>query len=364
MSHYEILGVSQKASDVEIKKAYRSMSMKNHPDRNPSADAAEKMREINSAYEVLSDASKRRQYDMELSVGKMPFGMGGMGPMGMGPMGMGGMPFAHMSSMDDGDVNDIFQMLFGGRGMPPMAHMGGQMPEIHIFHGGMGGQMGQMGQMGGPMGGMGGPMGQMRGQMGGQMGGPMGQMGNRSPFKQAQKPSPITKQISITIEQAYHGCRMPIEIERWTMIGELKIQEEETVYITIPPGIDDNEIILIEQKGNIENEHLKGDVKISLQIENTTVFKRHGLDLIYRKAISLKESLCGFGFEIHHINGKVLNLNNTSNPTVIKPNYRKVVPGLGMNRDGTAGNLIIEFLVEFPDFLNKEQIAAVGAALE
>jgi len=350
MSHYEILGVSQKASDVEIKKAYRSMSMKNHPDRNPSADAAEKMREINNAYEVLSDAVKRRQYDMELSIGKMPFGMGPMGPMGMGPMGgMGGMPFAHMSSMDDGDVNDIFQMLFGGRGMSPMAHMGGQMPEIHIFHGPMGQMGGQMGQMGGQM---------------GQMGGQMGQNRHRSPFKQAQKPSPITKQISITIEQAYHGCRMPIEIERWTMIGELKIQEEETVYITIPPGIDDNEIILIEQKGNIENEHLKGDVKISLQIENTTVFKRHGLDLIYRKAISLKESLCGFGFEIHHINGKVLNLNNTSNPTVIKPNYRKVVPGLGMNRDGTAGNLIIEFLVEFPDFLNKEQIAAVGAALE
>jgi len=350
MSHYEILGVSQKASDVEIKKAYRSMSMKNHPDRNPSADAAEKMREINSAYEVLSDATKRRQYDMELSIGKMPFGMGPMGGMGpgmgmggmgpgmgmggMGPgMGMGGMPFAHMSSMDDGDINGIFQMLFGG-GVPSMAHMGGQMPEIHIFHG----QMGQMGQM--------------------------GQNRHRSPFKQQQKPSPITKQISITIEQAYHGCRMPIEIERWTMIGELKIQEEETVYITIPPGIDDNEIILIEQKGNIENEYLKGDVKISVQIENTTVFKRNGLDLIYRKAISLKESLCGFGFEIHHINGKVLNLNNTSNPTVIKPNYRKVVPGLGMNRDGTAGNLIIEFLVEFPDFLTKEQILAISETLE
>jgi DnaJ family protein A protein 2 len=189
-------------------------------------------------------------------------------------------------------------------------------------------------------------------------------MRNRSPFKPAQKPHPITKQISITIEQAYHGCRMPIEIERWTMIGELKIQEEETVYITIPPGIDENEVIIIEKKGNVENEQLKGDVKINIQIENTTVFKRPGLDLIYRKAITLKESLCGFGFEIHHINGKVLNLNNTTNPTVIKPNYRKVVPGLGMNRDGTAGNLIIEFLVEFPDFLNKEQIAAVAVALD
>jgi DnaJ family protein A protein 2 len=358
-SYYEILGVSQKASESEIKKAYRSMSMKNHPDRNPSADAADKMREINSAYEILSDSAKRRQYDVEMSMSKMPFsmGMGGMGP-------MGGMPFSHMSSMDDGDISGIFQMLFGG-GVPSM---GGQMPEIHIFHGGMGGPMGgmggPMGQMGGPMGGMGG-----MGQMGG-MGGPMGQMGqmggmrHKSPFKQAQKPSPITKQISITIEQAYHGCRMPIEIERWTMIGELKIQEEETVYITIPPGIDDNEVILIEQKGNVENEYLKGDVKINIQIENTTVFKRHGLDLIYRKAISLKESLCGFGFEIHHINGKVLNLNNTSNPTVIKPNYRKVVPGLGMNRDGTSGNLIIEFLVEFPDFLKKEQIAALSAVLE
>jgi DnaJ-class molecular chaperone len=286
------------------------------------------MREINSAYEILSDSSKRRQYDVEMSMSKMPFGMGQMG----------GMPFSHMSSMDDGDINGIFQMLFGGGGgMGGREGGGGGMPEIHIFHGPMG-QMGHMGHM--------------------------GHMGRQSPFKQIQKPSPITKQISITIEQAYHGCRMPIEIERWTMIGELKIQEEETVYITIPPGIDENEVIIIEKKGNVENELLKGDVRINIQIENTTVFKRHGLDLIYRKAITLKESLCGFGFEINHINGKVLNLNNTTNPTVIKPNFRKVVPGLGMNREGTAGNLIIEFLVEFPDFLNKEQIAAIDAALE
>jgi DnaJ-class molecular chaperone len=347
MSHYEILGVSQKASDAEIKKAYRSMSMKNHPDRNPSADAADKMREINNAYEILSDSSKRRQYDVEISMSKMPFGM-----VGMGLGSMGGMPFSHMSSMDDGDINGIFQMLFGG-GMGQMGGGGGGgMPEIHIFHGPMGSMGGHMGQMGG-MGSMGGPMGSH-----------MDQMRNRSPFKQIQKPSPITKQISITIEQAYHGCRMPIEIERWTMIGELKIQEEETVYITIPPGIDENEVIVIEKKGNVENEQLKGDVRINIQIENTTVFKRHGLDLIYRKAITLKESLCGFGFEINHINGKVLNLNNTTNPTVIKPNFRKVVPSLGMNRDGTSGNLIIEFLVEFPDFLTKDQIAAVGAALD
>jgi DnaJ family protein B protein 4 len=332
-SHYDVLGVSQKASDSEIKKAYRSLSLKYHPDRNPSAEAAAKIREVNDAYEILSNTSKRRQYDMELSMSKMPFGLGGfggpmgnmgrgMGPMGpMGPMGgmnMGGMPFAHMSSVDDSDINGIFQMLFGG-GMPPGS---AGMPEIHVFHGG------------------------------------------RPSFQQAQKPSPILKQISITMEQAYYGCRMPVEIERWTMIGELKVQEEETIYITIPAGIDENEMIVVEQKGNVANEMVKGDVKITIQIENTTVFKRHGLDLIYKKAISLKEALCGFGFEIHHMNGKILNLNNKNNPTVIKPNYRKVVQGLGMNRDGTAGNLIIEFLVEFPDFLDKHQISAISEILE
>jgi DnaJ-class molecular chaperone len=104
------------------------------------------------------------------------------------------------------------------------------------------------------------------------------------------------------------------------------------------------------------NEHISGDIKICITISENTIFKRLGNDLIYQKKLSLKESLCGFTMEIKHLNGKMLNMNNNVNPTIIKPGYKKVVPNMGMIRDGESGNLIIEFDIEFPNKLGDEQI--------
>jgi len=85
-NHYEVLGVAKDAVEQEIKKAYRSLSLKYHPDRNSSEEAITKIQQVNEAYEILSDQSKRQQYDME-QAGGFPGGMPGFG--------MGGMPFAH-----------------------------------------------------------------------------------------------------------------------------------------------------------------------------------------------------------------------------------------------------------------------------
>lgn len=317
---YQVLGVSNKASEIEIKKAYRTLSLKYHPDRNSSVDAQEKMGQINAAYETLSDPGKRRHYDMEQS---NPFSNG---------MGMG-MPFSRMDSMSEemGDVGELFSMLFG-QGMQGVRM--GMGPEIRVFHGqGFPGQ-GFPGQ---------------------------GFPGQGFPF--SKKPEPITEYVHLTLEQAYRGCTLPVEIERWNMIGELKVQEEETMYINIPAGIDDNEIIVLKDQGHTVNDRCRGDIKIIIQVKNETVFKRQGLDLVIKKTISLKEALCGFSFEIHHINGKTLNLNNKTNPTIVKPNYKKTVTGLGMNRDGTYGNLVIEFDVVFPEALTAEQIKNISDIL-
>jgi DnaJ-class molecular chaperone len=321
---YEVLGVSNKSSDAEIKKAYRNLSLKYHPDRNSSKDAEDKIRQINEAYETLSDPSKRKMYDMEKN---NPF---------LRDMGFG-MPFTRMDSMNEemGDVGDLFQMLFGG-GMP----------------GGMGGMPGGMGGMPGVRMNMGPEIRVFHGQ---------GFPGQGFPFQQRiQKPEPIVEHVQLTLEQAYRGCTIPVEIDRWNMIGELKVQEEETMYINIPAGIDDNEIILLKDQGHTVHDKCRGDIKIIIQVKNETIFKRQGLELILKKTISLKEALCGFSFEIHHINGKTLNLNNKTNPTIVKPNYKKTVPGLGMNREGTYGNLVIEFDVLFPDSLSSDQIKNIA----
>lgn len=110
---YEVLGLAKGASEDEIKKAYRKLAMKYHPDRNPNDKTAEeKFKEVKEAYEVLSDDNKRQAYDRFGHAGVDPNGMGGMGG------GMGGDPFGSV-------FGDIFGDIFGG-GMGGMGGMGGR----------------------------------------------------------------------------------------------------------------------------------------------------------------------------------------------------------------------------------------------
>jgi DnaJ family protein A protein 2 len=111
------------------------------------------------------------------------------------------------------------------------------------------------------------------------------------------------------------------------------------------------------------NDTLKGDIKITIQIENTTVFKRHGLDLIYTKTLSLKEALCGFTIDIIHLSGKSLTLSNTTNRTVIGPNSKKVIGEFGMVRENMIGSLIIDFVIQFPEKITDEQVKIISEVL-
>jgi DnaJ-class molecular chaperone len=299
-NHYEILGVPKDVDATEIKKAYRKLSLKYHPDRNPDPEATEKYKAINEAHEILSDPQKREQYNMELQFGSMPNGM-----------------------QQPGEMNDIFNMMFGG--FPGGGFPGGG-PNIRVFHSG-----------GFPGGGF--------------PGGGIEQL-----FQQMSRPPPISKQISITLEQAYSGITVQFDIERATIHNNTRVQEIENMTIAIPPGIQENETILINGQGNCGLNNNRGDIHITVKIVNNTIFTRNDMDLTHTKHISLKEALCGFGFEIHHLNGKLINMNNITNPSIIKPNYKKVVPGLGMNKNNQTGNLIIELLVDFPNSLTEQQI--------
>lgn len=308
---YEILGVSNDADEASLRKAYRALSLKYHPDRNPSPEAKAKFQEINEAYETLSDTQRRAQYDAELN--------------GFHPHGM---------PMMDPDIGNIFNMMFGG-GMPFGAmHMGGGgggMPEIHVFHNGMPFHMG---------------------------GG-----GGEHIFRQLHKPPPIIKNVEISLEQAYNGCTIQINLEKWVLHNNIKVIEPETIYLTIPAGADNGETVILRDCGNTVNENLKGDVKFVIAVSNNSEFIRQGMDLLYKKTITLKESLTGFSFEVKHINGRLLSLNNKTNRTVIHPNFKKVIPNLGMCRDANKGNLIIEFDVSFPQTLSEEQMEKLAEVL-
>jgi DnaJ-class molecular chaperone len=301
---YNVLGVNEKATKEEIKKAYRSLQMKYHPDKNNgSEEAVTTSKKINEAYEILGDDQKREEYDNARNNPN---------------------PFMRMNSNGgvDAHMDDIINMFFGGPGNPfggPFGMMNGMpgMPpgvKVHMFHGG-----------------------------------PMG-------FQQAiSKPVPIMHNLVINMAQVLSGATLPLEIERWVIENGIKVHEKETIYITVPQGVDDGEMMILRDKGNVINENAKGDVKIILKIANNTEFKRSGLDLILEKKITLKEALCGFTFELNFLNGKSYTLNNNKG-NIIPPEYKKVYPGMGLTRGDHKGNLVIHFHVDFPEKLTDEQI--------
>jgi curved DNA-binding protein len=121
--HYEVLGVQRGASDDDIKKAYRTLARKYHPDRNPGDKQAEaKFKEVQEAYDVLSDKTKREQYDQFGFAG--PQMGGGAGPGGF-HWGGGGTP-GGFQNIDPGQAEEILQQMFGGGGFPGMGEAFGQ----------------------------------------------------------------------------------------------------------------------------------------------------------------------------------------------------------------------------------------------
>ena len=80
------------------------------------------------------------------------------------------------------------------------------------------------------------------------------------------------------------------------------------------------------------------------------------------KKISLKEALCGFSFELKYVNGKTYTLNNSLG-NIIPPNYKKNIPNMGLTREGRVGNLIIHFIVEFPEKMEVSQLEALNNIL-
>ncbi len=173
----------------------------------------------------------------------------------------------------------------------------------------------------------------------------------------SKKPNIISKTMRITIEQAYTGCILPLLIER----KNNKTAETETIYVTIPQGIDDNEFISIEKKGNIVDD-TQGDIKVIILVENNSIYKRSGIDIEYTHAITLRDALCGCDFEMKHISGKVLKFSNNAG-NIISSDFTKTIPGYGFIRDNHVGNLIVSFNITFPKTLSQKQISELNKIL-
>ena len=309
---YERLSLSNDANASEIKKAYHRLSLKHHPDRNHNSEESTKMfQQIGEAYNTLGDATKKRQYDLSQSLG----------------MDCNAMP-------EFGNMEELFTNLFG---------MGG----------GMGGGMNAF-----PFRGM-----SQDDMSGGKMNFAM--FHNCVPVNMNMrntKPTAITKRIEIDIDLVLVGGKVPVEYERWVLESGVKRNETTKVYVNIFQGIDNNETIVVKDVGNIIHDNCIGDLKVIIHVRNDSEYIRNGLDLMVNKTISLKDALCGFSFDLKYLNGKSYTITNQEGSIVV-PEYTKLIPNMGLQREESRGHLMIRFHIEFPKSLDKDIIQKLKECL-
>jgi DnaJ-class molecular chaperone len=327
-NYYNILKVSENATQQEIKTAYRKLSLTYHPDKNNGDD--KEIKRINEAYETLGDEEKRRNYDNERTNHDHNYGINEM------------------------EVEELFANIFGN-GMMGMG-MGMGM-EMGMGHGMMGNRMGF-------------PFVVRTGNMNGGVFFSMLNENDSMPMPMPmrnfmEKPEPILKTLEITMETVLNGGCRPLEIGKWYLEKGtgLKKLKNEIITIDIFKGIEHNEVILLKNMGHEVNEFCKGDINVVVHVIPHPEIRRDGVDLIYDKTITLKESLCGFSFNMKYINHKTYTINNSAG-NVITPEYKKIIPNMGLTRDNCVGNLIIQFKILFPESLSAKKIEEISKILD
>ena len=345
--YYEVLGVSRGASEDEIKKAYKKMARKYHPDLNPGDKTAEeKFKEVNEAYEVLSDADKKARYDQYGHAGVDPnFGAGG---------GFDG-------SFDFGDLGDIFGSFFGGgfgggRRTNPNAPQRGESIRMSIAisfeeaafgcekavtveryetcdtcHGN-GCAPGTSPEVCPDCHGTGTV--QVRRQT------PMGVFATSSPCPKCGGKGRI-------IHQPCKDCR-----------GSGMVRKKKTIQASIPAGIDNGQTISIRGQGNAgKNGGPAGDLLITITVRPHELFRREGTSVLCEAPITFTQAVLGAELEIPTIDGKVKYTlpEGTQSGTTFRLKGKGIPERNGRGR----GDQYVTVYIETPRNLNREQKEAL-----
>ena len=375
---YDVLGIDEKCSQDEIKKAYRKLSFIHHPDKNGnSQESTEKFQKISEAFSVLSDPDERVKYDINRNnpFANLGGGGGGGGGIRINPMDIFNMFMGGMGGMGEPQMMHPFVNIGGMPGMPGMPGMGGQggAPRIIIrtFGPNMGGEGFHENIMGGLN--MNDPFGIFRENINQNVNishHPYQEMHSemhRTPrfnTKQEQKPPLICINATITLEQVCQGSTIPVEMERWNINSEGTYElAKHTEYISVPMGTENGEMVILSNRGNEAGDRSRGDVKITFIFQEHPKFKRNGMDIILEKELTLKDALCGFTFDIEHVNGKKFAFNSSAG-NIIRDGLIKTIPKLGIQRGEERGNLNVVFKVIYPEKLTEEQIKILSDTLE
>ncbi|MBZ0070244.1 MAG: molecular chaperone DnaJ [Gammaproteobacteria bacterium] len=341
--YYEVLGVEKNVSEAELKKAFRRLAQKHHPDRNPdNKESEEKFKEAKEAYDVLTDARKRAAYDQFGHAGVDP-SMGGGGPGGAG-FGAGGASFADIF----GDVfGDIFGGGGGGRGGGQRVYRGadlrynldlslddavaGTTVKIRVptlvqctTCSGSGAKPGSKPETCTTCGGHG----QVRMQQG---------------FFSVQQTCPRC-----------HGSGTMINDPCGTCHGHGRVRESKTLSVKVPAGVDTGDRIRLAGEGEAgENGGPPGDLYVQVRVKDHPIFKRDDNNLYCDVPISIVTAALGGEMEVPTLNGKVmLKIPPESQTGKL---FRLRGKGVKPVRGGPVGDLLCRIMVETPVNLSARQ---------
>ncbi|XP_044461602.1 dnaJ homolog subfamily B member 4-like [Mangifera indica] len=342
VDYYKILQVDKNATGDDLKKAYRKLAMKWHPDKNPNnkKEAEAKFKQISEAYEVLSDSQKRAVYDQYGEEGLK----GQMSPPGEGGPG-GGATFFHTGDgpttfrFNPRNANDIFAEFFG----------------FSSPFGGLGGAAGGPGMRSNSRG------------FGGMFGDDMFSSfseGRPTMNQTLRKAPPIENKLPCSLEELYKGTTKKMKISREIADASGKtLPVDEILTIDIKPGWKKGTKITFPEKGNEQPNVIPADLVFVIDEKPHSTFTREGNDLVYTQKISLAEALTGYTVNLTTLDGRSLTIPITN---VIHPSFEKVVPkeGMPMPKDPSQrGNLRIKFNIKFPTRLTAEQKAGIKKLL-
>ena len=331
---YEVLGVARGASANEIKKAFRQMAMKFHPDKNPGcADSEARFKAISQAYECLKDPQKRAAYDQ---YGHAAFQNGGMG----------GGPGAGFS-----DIGDIFESIFGnafGGGGRQQARRGADLRydmEIGLdeaFHGKTATIEIEVSQACEPCGAKGAEPG--TGTRRCNLCGGHGKVRAQQGFFMVERTCPTCHGRGEVLEKPCRACR-----------GEGRVDQPQTLEVQIPPGVDTGTRIRLAGKGEAGPHGAPpGDLYIFIHVRQHAVFEREGTTLFTRVPIAFTTAALGSTITIPGLDGEEHAIDIPAGIQSGKQ-LRKRGAGMPVLQGRGRGDLVIEVKVETPTKLTARQ---------
>ncbi len=343
---YQVLGVSESASQDDIKKAYRRLAKQYHPDANPDdATAAERFKEISEAHSVLSDQDKRKQYDQMRRLGAFDGGprrsSGGPRRQGApGDVGSEGFDFG-----DFGGLGDIFSSIFGrgGRQAEPSVETLEAVVEVPFRVAALGGKITVTipvtdscptcsGSGGAP----------------GATWSTCPECNGRGTISFGQggfavnRPCPQCRGRGRIPSQPCPTCR-----------GAGEVRAEKTVAITVPPATETGQRIRLRGQGQRAGAGgATGDIIIAFEVQPDRFFKRDGLDLVCEVPLNLAQATLGTRLRVRTLDGKKVQLRI---PPGTQPGRKFRVKGQGLEKNGRRGDQLVAVQLKVPDELTPEQ---------